>query len=42
VTHYIQTAIDEGATLIAGGLGSPEGLDSGYFVKPTAFADVTR
>lgn len=42
VTHYIQTAIDEGATLIAGGLGNPEGLDSGYFVKPTAFADVTR
>ena len=41
VTEYIQSGIDEGATLIAGGLGAPDGCDSGYFVKPTAFADVT-
>jgi acyl-CoA reductase-like NAD-dependent aldehyde dehydrogenase len=41
VMEYIQSGIDEGATLISGGLGMPEGLESGYFVKPTAFADVT-
>jgi len=41
VQHYISTAIEEGANLIAGGLGSPEGLDSGYFVRPTAFSGVT-
>jgi len=31
----------EGATLLAGGTGRPDGLDAGYFVKPTVFADVT-
>ncbi len=41
VQGYIQKGIDEGATLVAGGLGAPEGLDKGYFVKPTVFADVT-
>ncbi|MDP6906487.1 MAG: aldehyde dehydrogenase family protein [Candidatus Thalassarchaeaceae archaeon] len=41
VEAYISTGIREGATLLAGGEGMPEGLDSGYFVKPTAFADVT-
>jgi len=41
VLEYIQSGIDEGASLIAGGIGVPEGLDEGYFVKPTAFADVT-
>ena len=41
VTGYIQAGIDEGATLIAGGLGMPEGLESGFFVRPTVFADVT-
>jgi aldehyde dehydrogenase (NAD+) len=40
VQHYIQTGIDEGATLVAGGLGRPDGLDRGYYVKPTIFADV--
>jgi betaine-aldehyde dehydrogenase len=41
VTNYIQIGIDEGATLIAGGIGMPDGLNSGFFVKPTVFADVT-
>ena len=31
---------DEGAKLVAGGLGKPAGLEKGYFVKPTVFADV--
>ena len=38
--RYIQIGIDEGARLVAGGLGRPAGLDRGYFVKPTVFADV--
>ncbi len=37
----IQKGIDEGARLVAGGTGRPEGLTEGYFVKPTVFADVT-
>ncbi len=41
VTNYIQIGINEGATLIAGGVGMPDGLNSGFFVKPTVFADVT-
>ncbi len=41
VTNYIQIGIDEGATLIAGGVGMPEPLNKGFFVKPTVFADVT-
>ncbi|MBM3718122.1 MAG: aldehyde dehydrogenase family protein [Actinobacteria bacterium] len=41
VQGYIQTGIDEGATLVAGGLGAPEGLSTGYFVKPTVFSNVT-
>jgi acyl-CoA reductase-like NAD-dependent aldehyde dehydrogenase len=41
VSSYISTGIDEGATLVAGGEGMPEGLDSGFYVKPTVFADVT-
>lgn len=36
----IQKGIDEGARLVAGGPGRPEGLDKGYFVQPTVFADV--
>ena len=40
VQSYIQTGIDEGATLVTGGLGKPDGLDSGYFVQPTVFANV--
>ena len=40
IQGLIQVAIDEGARLIAGGLGKPEGFEQGYFVKPTVFADV--
>jgi acyl-CoA reductase-like NAD-dependent aldehyde dehydrogenase len=40
VTGYIQKGIDEGATLLVGGTGAPEGLDRGYFVRPTLFVDV--
>ncbi|MEO2243248.1 MAG: aldehyde dehydrogenase family protein, partial [Candidatus Poseidoniia archaeon] len=41
VADYIASGIADGATLIAGGEGMPEGLEAGYFVRPTAFADVT-
>ncbi len=36
----IQKGIDEGATLVAGGTGRPDGLNTGYFVKPTVFGHV--
>jgi betaine-aldehyde dehydrogenase len=39
VEGYIQKGKDEGARLVTGG-GRPEGLDDGYFVQPTVFADV--
>ena len=42
IQSLIQTGIDEGATLVCGGTGRPEGLDAGYFVKPTVFSDVTN
>lgn len=42
VQDLIQKGIDEGATLVAGGTGRPEGLDKGYFVKPTVFSDVNN
>jgi acyl-CoA reductase-like NAD-dependent aldehyde dehydrogenase len=42
VTNYIQKGIDEGAKLVTGGTGSPEGLEKGYFVKPTVFSDVNN
>lgn len=41
VNSIIEQAMDDGATLVTGGTGRPEALDSGYFVKPTVFADVT-
>ena len=41
VAGFISEGIAEGATLLAGGEGMPDGLDSGFFIKPTAFADVT-
>lgn len=41
IQELIQSGIDEGATLLIGGTGKPEGLDTGYYVKPTIFADVT-
>jgi aldehyde dehydrogenase (NAD+) len=40
IQGYIQSGIDEGARLVAGGLGLPEGMNKGYFVRPTVFADV--
>jgi aldehyde dehydrogenase (NAD+) len=42
VQSYIRRGIEEGARLIAGGPGRPEGLPDGYFVRPTLFADVTN
>ncbi|MEP3630566.1 MAG: aldehyde dehydrogenase family protein [Hyphomicrobiales bacterium] len=41
IQDLIKSGIDEGATLIAGGLGRPDGLNQGHFVRPTIFADVT-
>ena len=41
VQHYIRAGLAEGAELLAGGPGKPEGLEAGYFVKPTVFANVT-
>jgi aldehyde dehydrogenase (NAD+) len=41
IQRLISLGIEEGATLVAGGLGRPEGLDSGYYVQPTIFGDVT-
>ncbi|MEO8723572.1 MAG: aldehyde dehydrogenase family protein [Sphingobium sp.] len=40
IQALIKAGIDEGATLVAGGLGKPEGLETGYYVRPTIFADV--
>jgi len=40
VRSYIKKGIDEGATLVTGGAEAPEGLDKGYFVRPTVFANV--
>jgi aldehyde dehydrogenase (NAD+) len=42
VEGYIRTGIDEGARLVAGGPEAPEGLPTGYFVRPTVFSDVTK
>ncbi|MEN8842034.1 MAG: aldehyde dehydrogenase family protein [Octadecabacter sp.] len=42
VQDLIQKGIDEGAKLVAGGVGRPEGLNRGFFVKPTVFADCTN
>ncbi len=40
VRAYINKGIDEGATLLTGGVEPPEGLDKGFFVRPTVFSDV--
>jgi len=40
VQGLIQAGIDEGATLVAGGPGRPDGLERGYYARPTVFADV--
>jgi len=41
IQDLIQAGIDEGATLVTGGTGRPEGLNRGYYVRPTVFANVT-
>lgn len=42
INDLIQKGIDEGAELVAGGTGRPEGLEKGYFIKPTVFGNVTN
>jgi len=42
IQALIQKGVDEGATIAAGGIGRPEGLEKGYFVKPTVFANVSN
>ena len=42
VRDYIQKGIDGGATLLTGGAEQPEGLEKGYYVKPTVFSNVTN
>ena len=42
IQRLIKAGIDEGATLVTGGPGRPEGLDKGFYVKPTVFANVTN
>ncbi|SDX49340.1 aldehyde dehydrogenase family protein [Litoreibacter albidus] len=41
VQGLIETGINEGATLLAGGAGRPDGLNRGYYARPTVFTDVT-
>ena len=41
VQTMIQAGIDDGAKLVCGGLGRPEGLDRGFFVRPTIFSEVS-
>jgi aldehyde dehydrogenase (NAD+) len=42
IQDLIQKGIDEGARLVTGGVGRPEGLNKGFYVRPTVFADVTN
>lgn len=42
IQDLIQKGIDEGARLVAGGTGRPEGFNRGFFVRPTVFADVNN
>jgi aldehyde dehydrogenase (NAD+) len=42
IQGLIQKGVDEGATVVVGGKGRPDGLDTGYYVKPTVFAHVTN
>ncbi|MEO1293652.1 MAG: aldehyde dehydrogenase family protein [Pseudomonadota bacterium] len=42
IQGLIETGIQEGARLVAGGLGRPEGFNRGYYCRPTVFADVTN
>ncbi len=40
VQYYIQRGLDEGARLVTGGTGRPDGINRGYYVRPTIFADM--
>ena len=42
VRGFIQKGVDEGATLLTGGVEAPAGLETGYYVQPTVFSNVTR
>ncbi|MEN8658834.1 aldehyde dehydrogenase family protein [Marivita sp.] len=42
IQDLIQKGIDEGARLVTGGTGRPDGLNKGFYVRPTVFADVTN
>ena len=42
VRNYIDKGVGEGATLVTGGAEAPDGLDTGFFVRPTVFSSVTR
>jgi aldehyde dehydrogenase (NAD+) len=42
IQGLLQKGIDEGATVVVGGPGRPDGIDKGYYVKPTVFADVAN
>jgi aldehyde dehydrogenase (NAD+) len=42
IQRLIQSGITEGATLVTGGTGRPEGLNRGYYVRPTVFGNVNR
>ncbi len=42
IQGLIETGVAEGARLVAGGLGRPDGMNRGYFVRPTVFADVSN
>jgi aldehyde dehydrogenase (NAD+) len=42
VQRYIRRGLEQGATLVAGGEGKPEGLHTGFFVRPTVFTDVAN
>ncbi|MFC4309828.1 aldehyde dehydrogenase family protein [Steroidobacter flavus] len=42
IQRLLQTGIDEGATAVIGGPGRPDGIDKGYFIKPTVFANVNN
>lgn len=41
IQYYIERGLSEGGRLVCGGLGRPDGIERGFFVKPTIFADVT-
>ncbi|RKR45227.1 aldehyde dehydrogenase (NAD+) [Paraburkholderia sp. BL17N1] len=42
VQHFIERGIEEGATVVTGGPGRPEGIDKGFFIRPTVFSGVSR